>query len=353
MAEGPGGDRTEAATPRRLQRAREAGQAPVSRELPVLAALGAGGLVLAWSGPGLISGLAHQLASLLQQPDRSDGEALQLAGLAGLHAALPLMLAPLLAGAAAVFLQTGFLISAAPLAPDLQRINPARGLARLFSRDSIIEAGKSLAKLAAVAIVLWHALAADIGTLGALSLTDLRLLPARAAAGALHVVWAVLGVQAAITTLDVLWTRLRHADSLRMTRQDVRDEQKETEGDPKIKARIRRIRQGRARRRMMAAVPKATVVVTNPTHYAVALAYDRASNAAPRLVAKGVDSMAERIREVAKHHAVPIVANPPLARALYPLELDTDIPPEHYKAVAEIIAYVWRLRGRAAISGVR
>jgi len=133
---------------------------------------------------------------------------------------------------------------------------------------------------------------------------------------------------------------------LRMSRQDLRDEQKETDGDPKIKARIRQIRMQRARKRMMAAVPNATVVITNPTHYAVALAYDRAKNAAPRVVAKGVDSMAARIREVAEASRVPLVANPPLARALYQVEVDRDIPAEHYQAVAEIIAYVWRLGQR-------
>jgi flagellar biosynthetic protein FlhB len=130
-----------------------------------------------------------------------------------------------------------------------------------------------------------------------------------------------------------------------MSKQEVREEQKDLEGNPLIKARIRRIRYLRARRRMMMAVPKATVVVTNPTHYAVALSYDRAKNAAPRVVAKGVDTVAARIREIARQNNVPIVANPPLAQALYQQPLDTDIPMEHYKAVAEIIAYVWRLRG--------
>ena len=128
-----------------------------------------------------------------------------------------------------------------------------------------------------------------------------------------------------------------------MSRVDIRDEAKESEGDPKIKARIRQIRMQRARRRMLAAVPQATVVVTNPTHYAVALAYDRATNAAPRVLAKGVDTMAARIREAAQAHGIPLVANPPLARALYRVELDADIPAEHFQAVAEIIAYVWRL----------
>ena len=133
---------------------------------------------------------------------------------------------------------------------------------------------------------------------------------------------------------------------MRMTRQEVRDEHKESDGDPQIKARRRALQRQRARRRMLAAVPKATVVVTNPTHFAVALAYERAGGAAPRVVAKGMDEVARRIREVAMATGVPLVANPPLARALHQVALDAEIPAEHYKAVAEIIAYVWRLRTR-------
>jgi flagellar biosynthetic protein FlhB len=163
----------------------------------------------------------------------------------------------------------------------------------------------------------------------------------------LHMLYVVLAVQAVIAGFDLLWSRLRHAQQMRMSKEDVREEQREMEGDPKIKARIRQIRTQRARKRMLAAVPKATVVITNPTHYAIALAYDRTRNAAPRVVAKGVDSLAARIREVAEANKVPLVANPPLAHALYRVEVDTEIPAEHYQAVAEIIAYVWRLGQRA------
>jgi len=157
----------------------------------------------------------------------------------------------------------------------------------------------------------------------------------------------MLAAQAVIATLDLLYVRLHHMRSLRMSRQEIIDEHKEMEGDPRIKRRIRQIRVQRARRRMLKAVPKATVVITNPTHFAVALAYDRVRGGAPRVVAKGVDSMAARIRELAQDNRIPLVANPPLAHALYRVELDTEIPAEHYKAVAEIIAYVWRLRGMA------
>jgi flagellar biosynthetic protein FlhB len=133
-----------------------------------------------------------------------------------------------------------------------------------------------------------------------------------------------------------------------MSREDLREEMRESEGDPQVKARLRRIRESRARQRMMAAIPNAAVVITNPTHFAVAIAYQQGEAAAPRLVAKGADEMAARIRAAAEEHGVPIVANPPLARALFRLEVETEIPPEHWQAVAEIISYVWRLQGRVA-----
>ena len=173
----------------------------------------------------------------------------------------------------------------------------------------------------------------------------------RAAKPVLHLLLVVLAAQAAIAVLDYWWVTLRHARGLRMSRHDITEEQREVEGDPRVKARLRQIRNFRARKRMLAAVPKATVVIVNPTHYAVALTYDRARVAAPRVVAKGVDSLASRIREVAQASSVPLVVNPPLARALYRVEVDSEIPAEHYQAVAEIIAYIWRLKSRGADIG--
>jgi flagellar biosynthesis protein FlhB len=345
-AEGAGGDRTEAPTARRLQRARESGQAPISQELAGLAVLGAGTLMLGVAAPAATGHLARQLAVFFTHLTMSPQMAVRLAADAALGTILPVMGAALFCGAAAVLLQTGFLISAAPLQPDFGRISPVAGLRRLISFQSAIEAGKSIIKLAVTLAALWHVLTGDLPQLMAAPFRDTHKLASAALLLSLHVMLAVLAVQAAIAVLDVVVVRVRHARDLRMSRVEIREEQKELEGDPKIKARLRRLRMQRARRRMLAAVPKATVVITNPTHYAIALSYDRAKSRAPTVVAKGVDFMAERIREIAIAHAVPLVANPPLAHALYRLELDTEIPPEHYKVVAEIIAYVWRLRGR-------
>lgn len=345
-AEGLGGDRTEAPTARRLQRARESGQAPVSRELAGLAVLAAGALMLGIAAPAGTGHLARQLMVFFTHVDMSPQAAFRLAVEAALGTMLPVMAVALFCGGAAVLLQSGFMISLAPLRPDFARINPVAGLRRLISFQSLIETGKSIAKLAVTLAALWHVLTGDLPQLMAAPFRDTHKLAASALSLSLHVILAVLAVQAAIAVLDLVMVRVRHARDLRMSRVEVREEQRELEGDPKIKARLRRLRLQRARRRMLAAVPKATVVITNPTHYAVALSYDRARSRAPTVVAKGVDFMAERIREIAIAHAVPLVANPPLAHALYRLELDTDIPPEHYKVVAEIIAYVWRLRGR-------
>lgn len=342
----PQQDRTEAATPRRMQRAREEGRVPVSREVHNFAGLAAVTLVVAMAAGNTAHGLAARLSTLLAHADApalAGVGGLQLAGQALLRGAAPFVLAALLAGTAASLLQTSFLLNTSALQPDLGRINPGAGLRRMFGLDNLIEAAKSVAKVAVMAFALWRVVQSDVPALMQAPRWEPQVLLAQTMPPVLHMLYVVLAVQAAIAGFDLFWVRLRHAQQLRMSREDVREELREMEGDPKIKARIKQIRMQRARRRMLAAVPKATVVITNPTHYAVALAYDRARNAAPRVVAKGVDSLAARIREVAEANKVPLVANPPLAHALYRVEVDTEIPAAHYQAVAEIIAYVWRL----------
>ena len=167
----------------------------------------------------------------------------------------------------------------------------------------------------------------------------------------LHAAAALFAVQLVIAGLEMLWSRHRLQQRLRMSRQDLRDEQKENDGNPQVKGRIRAIRRQRARQQMMQAVPKAAVVLTNPTHYAVALAYEQGSRSAPRVVAKGADEAAMRIRALAAEHRVPIVENKPLARALFKVPLDQEIPREYFQAVAAVIAYVWRLAQKTGSSG--
>lgn len=341
-------DRTEAPSQRRLDKAREEGNVAVSMEVTSLAVLGAAALVLAMWGPDLGRMMVHRLALVLErvhtlEPVAALRAALVLAALA----AAPLVLAALAASAATTLAQTGLLFHGKAMAPDFTRLSPLKGLKRMFGWAALGNVAKSLVKVMVVGAAAFMVLEGALPALERSADWDAGTLAAKSVALVLRVLVAMLVAQALIAVADLLFTRIRHWRSLRMSRQDQKDEAKEQEGDPHVKARLRAIRMQRARRRMLASVPKATVVITNPTHYAVALAYARDSDAAPRIVAKGVDAMAARIREVATQNGVPLVANPPLARALYPHELDRPIPAEFFQPVAEIIAYVWKLRGRA------
>jgi flagellar biosynthesis protein FlhB len=353
MAEGDQGeDRTETATARHLDQARDEGQVPVSREVATFASLAAVVLVLGFQLQAMTRRLLPDMAAFLSRTaDESMlGSARIQESLSGvLSAVSPALSAAALAGGAAVLVQTRFLLHPGSLQPKVSRINPMAGAKRVFGFNGLVEIIKSLSKLGLLGAAMWFAIKGDWPGLMRLPLESPGRLLSAIVRSTFHLLIAGVVTQGIVAGADLMWVRFRHARDMRMSKQDVRDELKDTEGNPHVKARIRRIRMMRARKRMMAKVPTATVVVTNPTHYAVALAYDRANNPAPRMVAKGADSIAARIREVAEANGVAIVANPPLARALYRLDLDTEIPAEHYKAVAEIIAYVWRLRrpGRA------
>ncbi len=342
-------DRTEAATPRRLQRAREAGQVAHSREVSVLASLGAATLLITSLGPSMGHELLRRAGAMLQIPPAGDVPgAFASATTAVLFAAGPIVLGALAAGVSLSLLQTGLVFNVSALLPDFGRLDPMRGIRRIFGPTGLIEAGKALVKLAILGFASFHVVAAAIPRLTASVLAEPVQLGALIAGLALQLAFTLLGAQLLIAGADLAYVRWRFAQQLRMSREEVRQEAKESDGNPHVKRRLKQIRMARARRRMLAAVPTATVIVTNPTHYAIALSYDRMKGGAPRVVAKGVDEIAARIREVATEHRVPLVSNPPLARALYRVELDAEIPAEHFKVVAEIIAYVWRLRGRVA-----
>jgi flagellar biosynthetic protein FlhB len=339
-------DKTEEATPKRLEKAREQGQVAVSRELSMLAGLAAGGTVA--SAQFDEHGVAHWLASALEVSRYEGAGTWRAAGFAVLTAVAPVAAAGLCGYGAATLLQTNFLLHGTAIQPDLSRISPLSGLKRLFSANAIVQLLKSIAKLTVFGVCLWIGVARVLPALPVALLTPPQALHHTMLHAITSLALMMLGAQAAIAGADLFWERLSLARKLRMSRQEQRDEHKDSEGNPQIKQKLRQLARTRARRRMMKAVPKAAVVVTNPTHYAVALAYERGTKSAPRLVAKGADEVAERIRDIAREHRVPIIANPPLARALFRIEIDTEIPPEHFKAVAEIIAYVWRMRAKAA-----
>lgn len=345
MAEN-GDDRTLPPTEARLRRARDDGQAPLSAELVTAASLGGVTMVLALVVPALASGLTGTLTAMLTQLDRPVAGALAESGRALLLATLPGLALVAATGALAVLVQTQFLLSTRGITPDLGRLSPARGLSRIFGLDGAAETAKSVAKAAVLGWAVWHALVAlapvALGSTG----WPASHLAQRVWQELVRLLLTVSACQGAIALADLLWVRWRFHDRLRMTPQEVKDEYKDAEGDPKLKGRLRQMRLARARRRMMAAVPKAAVVITNPTHYAIALQYERGGSGAPRVVAKGMDEVAARIRSMAKQHGVALVANPSLARALYTIPLDAEVPAEHFKAVAAVIAYVWRLRSQ-------
>ena len=342
-------DRTEAPTARRRQKAQEDGQMPVSREVVLLAGLAAMTLTFMVFDNRIGRGFTRALSILLSQPDLPPAEPMALFReivFTFLTTVAPFALPIALGAAVATLAQTRLGLRKQALKPDFGRLSPAKGLKQMFGAESLMDTAKSLAKLAIVGAAVVQILLGELPRLMALPAAPLTVLPEILTRIVTRLLIAVLLAQTVIAGADYFWVWRRHQRTLRMSRTDIRDEQKETDGDPAIKARIRRIRMRRARQRMLAAVPAATVVVTNPTHYAVALSYDSEKSHVPTLVAKGVDSMAARIRETAAAHGVPIIANPPLARTLHQLPLGAAIPPELYKAVAELIAHVWRLSGR-------
>lgn len=339
-------DRTEEPTQRRLDEAREKGRTASSREVGTLFLLGTATLLAATHLPDAAARAAASLATLLEpRAVRRGLDAVPgtLAGLAWDLLVLPGLLL-MAAAIAASLVQRAAVWSTDPLRPRLERISPLAGARRLLSLGSALEALKSLLKLAflagLLAAVLWPALDRLLETTGsvALLLAEMRRLGQELLGATVLALLVLAG-------LDLAWQRYRHGRDMRMSRQEVREEHRQSEGDPMIRQRLRAVRMERARRRLMAEVPKAAVVITNPTHYAVALRWEAGRMAAPTLLAKGVDHLALRIREIARQSGVPVVENPPLARALHAaLEPGEAIPPAHYRAVAEIIGLVLRLR---------
>ena len=342
-------DRTEAPTARRLEKAQEEGEVPVSREAVLLAGLATGAVTLWLMGPGIGQHLVRPLAVILSQPGLPVSEPAALAheiAIVFLSAIAPFVIPIALGATAATLLQTRFTLRTSALHADLGRLSPRRGWKRSFGSDSLVETAKSLAKLLIVGGAVVQVLFRELPKLEVLPAAPLGMLLSLLASVVTRLLLAVVLAQLVIAGADMFWLWRQHLRQLRMSRSDIKDETREMEGDPATKMRIRRLRMRRARQRMLAAVPKATVVVMNPTHYAVALTYDSKKSSVPRLVAKGVDTLAARIRDTAREHGVPIVVNPPLARTLHELPLGSPIPPELYKVVAELIAYVWRLSGR-------
>ena len=347
--------KTEEPTPRKLQQAREKGDVPKTQDLGPLASLAAAASVVAVSGGWMSRNLAMDLLPFIAHPDTiviEGGGGVEVARHA-MMAALPVLIAVLLAaalaGVAGNLVQTGFLFSPDKLAPDFSKVSPFSGFKRIFGLDAFAQFVKSVLKLLLVAIVAWMVLKPHLAEFAALpTLEPAAMLPLSAKI-LRTLVFAVAGVMLVIAAVDWMWQRQRFMQRMRMTKEELKDDYKQSDGDPHVKARQRQMRHERARRRMMQAVPKATVVVMNPTHYAVALKYEQGEAQAPQCVAKGLDAVALKIREVAEAAGVPVIEDPPLARALYAsVEIDEVIPATHYEAVAKIIGFILSGRQRPA-----
>lgn len=348
--EGSSEDRTQAPTPRRLAKAREEGNVAQSRETQMLLVLGI--FLAVFSMTGATSGYRfithmHGLLEHFSTPiddTATIGRIVHQAFAEGILLIAPFGGACMAAVIGFGLFQTQFLFRPQALAPDLKRLSPAAGVKRVFSARNLVELLKSLAKFLVFGVVLYNVARGTLHIAPEAERWTIRRLTQELVSWFVYATLVILVVQVLIAVLDELWTRYSRLQKLRMSHQDIKDETKQEDGDPKIKAKRHQLRMRRARQRMLQSVKTATVVVTNPTHYAVALAYESDSTAAPKIVAKGTDELAARIRAAADDARVPIVNNPPLARGLYTLPLDTEIPPEFFKPVAAIIAYVIKLK---------
>ncbi len=346
--------KTEEATPRKLEDARKKGDVARSPDVPAALSLMGACAVIVLGGGHFATALAEKMMPFIASPHEMLGSLETDGGLAlgadALLATAPLLgaiaIAVIIGGAGGNLVQTGFLFTAEKLKPKWSKVNPLEGFKRIFGPDGLVQFLKTFLKLIATGVIAWMVLrphARELENMAAMS-------PANILPLARDLTIALMGAMLAFLLItagaDWLWQRYRFAKKMRMSKEELKEDFKQSEGDPHVKAKLKQIRMQRSRQRMMQAVPDATVIVTNPTHYSVALRYKPdEGDAAPVCVAKGVDALALRIREVAREHDVPIVENVPLARALYAsVDIDQSIPREHFEAAAKVIGFVLQKR---------
>ena len=340
-------EKTEQATPRRRQKAREEGKVPRSRDLSSISAIGGILLIFMFGGSFFMKSIMKTTSRFLSLQYGTDPFAvLRNASIETMLLMMPFLGAALVLGVSASVFQGGVVMK--PFELKFDGINPLSGLKRIFSVTGLVESLKSFAKFFIGGYLLYRIMKNDIFLLP--SLMDMSIGSLARTSGALITKAALYGflVFFVFGLIDYILQRWQFERSIRMSTEEIKEESKESEGNPMIKSRIKGIQREMARRRMMQEVPKATVIITNPTHLAVALQYDGKTMAAPKVVAKGADLIAGRIREMARKHSIPIVEDKPLARLLFKLEIDAVIPEDLYRAVARILAYIQRLRGVAA-----
>lgn len=352
MADDDDSQKTEDPTPKKLEEARKRGEVPMSREVNTWFMLLMGTLVIVMFLPTMMDNMAQLMQMFIEQSwqvhtDEALEHVLQqlflkIAAFMGL-----ILIVLFIAGMIGPFSQIGPLLTFETITPKLNKVSPIQGFKRIFSGKSMFEFVKGVIKVLSVGVVAYFVLKPYFGGIDHFIDLSMSALLDEMMAIFIRLMMAILTLLVVLAGMDLLYQRYTHYQKMRMSKQEIKDEYRQAEGDPHVKGKIRMLRMERAQNRMMQSVPKSTVVITNPTHFAVALQYDPDKMDAPVCVAKGADFVALKIREIAKEAGVIIVENPPLARTLFKvLDIDDVVPPEHYKAVAEVISYVFRLTKR-------
>lgn len=353
MAEQNDDDKTEEPTPRKLQQAREKGDIVYSAEVGAALSLIAATAIVAFMAGPIVSQIARGFIGFIAMPDQLSAEPGSLRAIIGavllkllaIFSLVALTLAG--AGVAARYVQDRPTFTGERLTPKLNKLNPVEGFKRVFGKQAASAFLKSLAKLLLVGSVLAWVLWPNDAELENVSLLDPNALLPFIQGKVVAMMLALASAAAVLAAIDYVATRQSYMKRMKMSRREIKEELRQSDGDPMVKAKLRQIRMERSRKRMLASVPNASVVITNPTHYAVALRYEQGETPAPICLAMGVDAVAQRIREVAMEHNIPIVEDPPLARALFATaEIGQPIPKEHYEAVAKVIGFVMRLARR-------
>jgi flagellar biosynthetic protein FlhB len=346
-------ERTEEPTQRKLEQAREKGDIIYTPEVGAALSLIAATAIIAFMSGPIVSGIGHSFIAFIAMPDQFsiDGGGLRAVTFAIILKVMAILgmaaLALAAAGIASRYLQDQPTFTAQRMQPSLDKLDPIKGFGRVFGKAAAASFLKSMAKLGVVGAALVYALWPHDASLERMPLLDVAAILPYVKDRAVDMMMALASAAVVLAAVDYVFTRQSYMKKQRMSRREIKEEMRQSDGDPMVKAKLRQIRMERSRKRMMANVPKASVVITNPTHYAVALRYEPGETPAPICLAMGVDAVAARIREVAEEHDIPIVENPPLARALFATaDIDQPIPREHYEAVAKVIGVVMRLARR-------
>ena len=348
-------EKTEPASPRKRAEARAKGQVAQSQEVNSALVLLASIFAISWTAPHMareVAGMARLYwGEGLHRVWTAETLQSEMAFLLThtFMAVAPLVLAICITGLLSNVMQVGFMFSVTPLQPSLSKLNPIKCAGRIFSRNGLVELAKALIKLSIITWVTWGTLQSEFLRLVPFHGSDLGQILAAAGQATFHLALRVTLALLVVALADYGYQRFQFEEGLRMTKEEVKDEARQSDGDPRVRARIRSLQRAMARRRMMQNVPQADVVITNPTHYAIALKYKSGQMAAPTVLAKGARLLALRIKEIARDHGIPMVEDRPLAQALYKsVEVGQEIPMQFYEAVAEVLAFVYRLRARRA-----